>query len=125
MKWLFAFTLLSVLAIGVFATIGTSGQGAPQKFHSGISGRVTDRNGAVIVRARITIAACASKRSVIRSTNDEGQYVADLEPDNYDVIAEANGFKTAYRKSIPVSRDSRSYVDFVLYESAGVIRPVH
>jgi hypothetical protein len=55
-----------------------------------------------------------------RTTNDEGQYVADLEPDTYDVVAAAEGFKTANRKSIPVLRDSRSYVDFVLYESQGV-----
>jgi hypothetical protein len=62
---------------------------------------------------------------VIRSTNDEGQYIADLDPDTYDVIAEANGFKTATRKSIPVA-GGRSYVDFVLSESEGaIIRPTH
>jgi hypothetical protein len=108
-------TIMCALAL---VTIGASGQRATQTFHSGISGRVTDRNGAVVMRARITIVAGSSKRSVIRMTNDEGQYVADLEPDTYDVSAEANGFKTAYRKSIPVSRDSRSYVDFVLQEAA-------
>ena len=122
MKRLFAFTLSSVLATGVFATIGASGRSTAAKFHSGISGRVTDRNGAVVVRARITISASTSKRSVIRTTNDEGQYAVDLEPGTYDVIAEANGFKTAHRESIPIARESRSYVDFVLYESESVIR---
>lgn len=121
MKYRISFaTIMCALAL---VTIGASGQRATQTFHSGISGRVTDRNGAVVVRARITIVAGSSKQSVIRTTNDEGQYVADLEPDIYDVSAEASGFKTVYRKSIPVSRESRSYVDFVLQESGAAITP--
>ena len=74
------------------------------------------------VRARITIVARSSKRTVYRTTNDEGQYVADLDPDSYHVIAEANGFKTAVRQSIPVLRDSRSYVDFTLTEPDDIPR---
>ena len=120
MKSLIALAFLSLLLFAVFATIDASGERTTEKSHSGISGRVTDRNGAVVVRARITIVARSSNRSVKSTTNDEGQYVADLEPDTYDVMAEADGFKTASRKSIPVWRDSRSYVDFVLYESQGV-----
>lgn len=120
MNSLVAFVLSSLLLLAVFATTDASGERTTQKFRSGISGRVTDRNGAVVVRARITIVARSSNRSVNRTTNDEGQYVADLEPDTYDVVAAAEGFKTANRNSIPVLRDSRSYVDFVLYESQGV-----
>jgi hypothetical protein len=120
MKSLVAFALSLLLLLAVFATTNTSRELTNEKFRSGISGRVTDRNGAVVVRARITIVPRSSNHSVNRTTNDEGQYVADLEPDTYDVMAAADGFKTGNRKSIPVLRDSRSYVDFVLYESQGV-----
>jgi hypothetical protein len=41
-------------------------------------------------------------------TDDESRYIADLDPDTYDVIAEANGFKASYRKSIPIARDART-----------------
>lgn len=123
MKSLVAFALSSSLLLALSATTGANGERPIQKFHSGISGRVTDRNGAVVARARITIAAPSSNHSVIRTTNDEGQYVADLEPDTYDVVAAAEGFKTANRKSIPVLSESRSYVDFVLYESQ-LVTPV-
>jgi len=51
-------------------------------------------------------------------TDDEGRYIAGLDPDTYDVIAEATGFKAGYRKSIPIARDARSYVDFVLSEES-------
>jgi len=37
-------------------------------------------------------------------TDDEGRYIAGLDPDTYDVIAEATGFKAGYRKSIPIAR---------------------
>jgi len=85
-----------------------------QKFRSGISGRITDRNGAVIVGAKITLVKRSSNISVVRKSNDEGEYVADLDSGTYDVSAVASGFKTATRTSIPVEREGRSYVDFVL-----------
>lgn len=124
MKSLVAFTLSSLLVAVMFAPNGANGQRTTQKFRSGISGRLTDTNGAAIVRARITIVARSTKRNVIRTTNDEGQYVADLDPDTYDVVAEANGFKTTTRRSIPVLRNSRSYVDFVLNQPDDVLRKV-
>ena len=69
----------------------------------------------MVVGARITIVGRSSQTSVIKKSNVEGQYVADLDPDIYEVTAAAAGFKTTTRKSISVSRGSRSYVDFVLY----------
>ena len=113
MKHLSAIALMLVLAASP-STNARNHSGAAQKFRSGISGRITDRNGAVVVRAKITIVARSSKADVYRISNDEGQYAADLEPDVYDVFAEANGFKKAKRESIPVEREGRNYVDFVL-----------
>jgi len=123
MKYFIAFTLSLVLVMSA-STNARNHSRAPQKFRSGISGRITDRNGAVVVRAKITIVARSSNASVSRISNDEGQYAADLDPDVYDVFVEANGFKRARRNSIPVEREGRCYVDFILEQPDDVIRKV-
>jgi hypothetical protein len=113
MKYLIAFVLSSLLAVVVVAGAHSVSR-VPQKFRTGIAGRTTDPSGAVVVGVRIRIVAQSSKTTVLRKSNDVGEYVADLEPDVYDVEADADGFKKAIRKSIPVSREARSFVDFVL-----------
>lgn len=113
MKYVVALVLSSLLATSVVTTAGSVSR-VSQKFRSGISGRTTDPNGAVVVGARIKIVARSTKTIVSQKSNDHGEYVADLEPDVYDIEAEADGFKKAKRKSIPVLRESRSFVDFVL-----------
>jgi hypothetical protein len=121
MKYLIAITLSLVLMASASINARSHSRAA-QKFRSGISGRITDQNGAVVVRARITIVARSSNASVSRTSNDEGQYAADLDPDVYDVFVDANGFKKAKRKSIPVEREGRNYVDFVLELPDDIIR---
>src|SRR5580765_7769757 len=113
MKYLLALVLLSLLALAVVADSGNASR-EPQKFRSGIAGRTTDPNGSVVVGVRIKIVARSTKTVVSQKSNDVGEYVADLEPDVYDVEADADGFKKATRKGIPVLRESRSFVDFVL-----------
>ena len=121
MKYVIAVVLSLLLA----ASVSTRARGhsqVTQGFRSGISGRITDRNGSVVVGAKITIFARSSKAGVSRTSTDEGQYAADLDPDDYDVLVDAQGFKKATRKSIPVQREGRNYVDFVL-EVASPIGP--
>ena len=115
MKRLLALTFSLLLVVVSFPVSATDGHGVLQKVRRGISGRITDPNGAVVVGAMITIVGRSSHTTVVKKSNVEGQYVADLDPDTYDVVAAASGFKTATRTSIGVSRRSRSYVDFVLY----------
>ena len=103
--------LLIVVALPVSAT---NAHGVTHKVRRGISGRITDPNGALVVGAKITIVGRASHTTVVKKSNAKGQYVADLEPDTYDVTAASPGFKTATR-STGVSRGSRSYMNFVLY----------
>jgi len=121
MKYLIAIVLSLVLASSA-STNARSHSRAVQKFPSGISGRITDPNGAVIVGARITIVSRSSQPMVSRKSDDNGAYAADLKPDTYDVSVEAQGFKKARRKAIPVLHESRPYVDFVL-EVAEPIMP--
>ena len=87
---------------------------AQTKFKSGIAGRVTDPNGAVIVGATVNLTGHTTKYVAHVTTNENGEYTADLEPELYDVEAEAPGFKKAKRKNIPVQDQGRSFVDFML-----------
>ena len=114
MKSLLAFAIFLTLLIASTGSEQASGSSQSDKFKSGIAGRITDPNGAVVVGTRITIIARSTKAAVSRKSNETGEYVADLEPDVYDVEADADGFKKATRKAIPVLREGRSFVDFVL-----------
>lgn len=115
MKRLLALTFSLLLVVGSFPLSVTNVHGGSQKVRRAISGRITDLTGAVVPGATITIVGRASHATVMKKSNAEGQYVADLEPDTYDVVAAAPGFKTATPRSTRVSRGSRSYLDFVLY----------
>ena len=115
MKHLLALTFSLLLVVVSFPVSATNAHGVSLKVRRGISGRITDPNGALVVGAKITIVGRSSHTTMVKTANAEGQYAADLDPDTYDVVAAASGFKTATRTSIGVSRGSRSYVDFVLY----------
>lgn len=110
MKVTLVFALVVVVASFVLLETPTLAQA---KFKSGISGRVTDPRGAVVVDARIWIVSRTTKKGVLVKTNDAGEYAVDLQDDIYDVEAEAPGFKKAKRKYIPVE-NGRNMVDFVL-----------
>ena len=110
----YAFALVALMLVtGVIGT-NASDTSSQTKFKSGIAGRLTDPNGAVIAGATIRIIARSTKKVVSTKTDDRGEYTVDLHPDIYDVNAEAAGFKKARRKSIPVEREGRSFVDFML-----------
>ena len=112
----------SFLLVVSFPASAANPHGASQRVRRAISGRITDPNGAVVVAAKITIVGRSSLTTVIKRSDTKGQYVADLEPDTYDVTAAAPGFKTATR-STGVLRGSRSYMDFVLYPADPVNSP--
>ena len=125
MKYLITYTLTLLLLMSVAATNGVSRSLLVDKFPSGITGRLTDPSGAVIVGARIRIIARSTKKVFSLETNPEGEYVANLDPDVYDVEAEAAGFKKTKRKSIPVLREARSFVDFMLEPTGETTDPQH
>ena len=114
MERLLALTFLLLLVVVSFPVSATNTHGVSPKVRHAISGRITDLTGTVVVGAKITIVGRASHTTIVKKSNAKGQYLADLEPDTYDVTAAAPGFKTATR-STGVSRGSRSYMDFVLY----------
>lgn len=114
MKHPIALTFSLLLVVMSFPVSATNAHGVSQKVRRGISGRITDPNGALVAGAKITIVGRSSHTTLVRKSNAKGQYDADLDPDTYDVVAAAPGFKTAKRTSIGVLRGLRNYVDFVL-----------
>jgi hypothetical protein len=108
----------SLVSVILFVSFGFSSAPnnslAQEKFKSGIAGRVTDPSGAVIVGVNIRLVGHTTQTKVSVTTNDNGDYTADLEPELYDVEAEAYGFKKARRKNILVQPQARSFVDFML-----------
>jgi hypothetical protein len=61
----------------------------------GLDGRVLDPTGAAVPGAKITITGQTGV-SIVLTTNDEGYFEAkNLNPDNYSVTVEMQGFKTA------------------------------
>lgn len=114
MKTPIAFAISLIVVATSVGAERASNSSPPDKPKGGIAGRTTDPNGAVVVGARITIVARSTKTIVSLKSNDVGEYIADLKPDVYDVEADADGFKKATRKAIPVSGEARSFVAFVL-----------
>jgi len=81
MMHLLALTFSLLLVVGSFPVSAPNAHGVSQKVRRAISGRITDPNGAVVVGAIITIVGRSSHATVIKKSNPEGQYVADLDPD--------------------------------------------
>src|SRR5439155_26761391 len=65
----------------------------------GISGTVTDANGAVVAGATVTITNVGTNRQVTVTTSDAGSYaVNSLEPVDYSIQVEMKGFKKSLLK---------------------------
>src|SRR5690349_1795428 len=77
---------LVILAV-CLAIIGQTNRG-------GISGTVTDSNGAIVPGAKVTITNEATGRAVTLTTSSEGTYIANtLDPALYTVLVEVPNFK--------------------------------
>lgn len=61
---------------------------------AGVSGRVTDRSGAIIVRATVTLRDTAGKTRQTTTASDGSFRLTDLPAGQYELIATANGFAT-------------------------------
>ncbi|HEY3379330.1 MAG TPA: carboxypeptidase-like regulatory domain-containing protein, partial [Armatimonadota bacterium] len=86
-----------------------------QETRSMIFGRVLDQSGAAVVRAQVVVKSVDTNSSVRLSTNETGYYEAPLlVPGNYEVSAEASGFKKVLRKGITLPISTRAQIDLVL-----------
>ena len=100
--------ILALILISAVAVIGQTNKG-------GISGAVTDPNGAVVPGATVTIINLGTNETQTITTSDDGTYsVRSLDPVNYSVTVEAPNFKKAVVSDIKVDTASISTVNVAL-----------
>src|ERR1041385_8383248 len=86
-----------------------------QSDRGGITGRVTDPNGAVVADAKVTAVSAETGETREARTNGEGNYtIPQLAAVTYTVKVEAQGFKTASVENIKVAVQVIRTVDVIL-----------
>jgi len=86
-----------------------------REIRASISGTVTDRTGAAVANATVTVTNPATNASVVARTNDVGQYLAPfLAPGTYQLAVEAAGFKRYVQTGIRLQTLDKLRVDMAL-----------
>ena len=96
--------MLRTLSCALTVLLLASAPGWPQAITGSMSGSVTDKSGAAVGRAQITLnaAATGSRRTVL--TNDAGEFViSSVDPGQYSLTVQAPGFKTLQRNGIQLA----------------------
>ncbi len=90
-----------------------------QAVNGTLVGTIADSTGAVLTGATVTITEAGTGVTRSMKTNESGNYVfPNLPPGNYNVAAEAQGFKKGIRSSVDVSINSTIRVDMTLSPGA-------
>src|SRR5579885_878951 len=106
---------MSRQAVWVLFLVAMRGLAPAQQGRGGISGTVTDAQGAVVQGARVAVRNTATNAIFQTLSNDQGIYAAPgLPVGEYEVAAEAAGFKKSLRKGVTLLVDQKAKVDFVL-----------
>ena len=114
--FLLPFAFLALLSISVFAQSQTTGR---------IAGTVRDPNGAVIVRAEVTVSSSATAEERKVTTDDQGNYsVPLLPPGTYRVNVAANGFNSAVFDSVQVVITETTTVNAELPVAGAVVEMI-
>jgi len=96
---------LTLLALA----LATATLGWGQLGRGSISGTVTDQQGAIVPGVSVTILNAGTNATFKSSTNDQGLYTAPgLVVGDYQVTAEAAGFKRAVRSGLNLQVDQRA-----------------
>jgi Carboxypeptidase regulatory-like domain/TonB dependent receptor len=86
-----------------------------QGFTASILGTVTDNTGAVVPMANVSVTNIGTGQEVLLKTDENGSYQAPLlQPGDYRVAVEVQGFKRAARESVTLQVDQRQRLDFQL-----------
>jgi hypothetical protein len=100
--------ILVLILLSSLAIIGQTNKG-------GISGTVTDTNGAVVPGAKVTITNEATKQSIVLTTSNSGTYIANsLDPTVYTVLVEAANFKKSVVQGVKVDTATVSTVNIAV-----------
>ncbi len=104
---------IAVIVLSVVVTFGQTNKG-------GISGTVTDANGAAIPGATVTITNLGTGQKVTVRTSESGTFaVQSLDPVSYSVLVEANNFKKAFIDQVKV--DTAAVVTTNVMLEAGAV----
>src|ERR1700754_1672386 len=72
-----------------------------QTYQGAILGTVTDKSGAVLPNAKVTITNTGTNQARVLNSNQAGEFSApNLEPGNYSITVEAQGFRKTERPRI-------------------------
>ena len=95
--------------------LSTYHHAAAQSNRGSISGTIADRSGAVIAGAHVSAKEDSTGSEYHAVSSSSGGFtLPELQVGNYDVRAEAPGFKTAQRVGVVVQINSTSSLDFAL-----------
>ena len=104
-KCLAAITLLTLLAVSAPA----------QSDRGAIAGTITDRSGAVISAAKITVTGAETGTVYNAESSTSGAYrIQDVKVGTYNIKISASGFKTAERTGVVIQVNSVSSLDISL-----------
>ncbi len=102
--------LLFILSLVLFPTWAW-----PQSQLATVSGTITDKSGAVILRARVVIVNQGNGLERSTLTDTAGTYhFSGLPPGTYTIRAEDQGFQTQVRAGVALVSDSESFIEFSL-----------
>jgi len=108
------------LALLAIVCLLTSAPAYAQSVYGSIFGTVTDKTGAVVADATVTVTDEAKGTVETATTNGAGEYtVSHLVPDTYDLKVVVKGFKTALTKGVVVQADVAPRVDIALEIAGG------
>src|SRR5215467_12589394 len=86
-----------------------------QSNKGGISGTVTDQNGAVVPGATVTITNIGTNKQQTVTTSDQGSFaLSSLEPVDYSIQVEMKGFKKSLIAKVKVDTALISTVNVTL-----------
>jgi carboxypeptidase family protein len=106
--------LLSALALTASVAVPTCSYGQQlSATRGGLGGVITDKSGAIIPDAKVTITGASDRRVV--TTDSGGRFIAsDLTPGLYSVAVEKTGFQSQTAKDLEVVINKTNSVDFAL-----------
>lgn len=107
--------VITVLVLSQFSLTVT----LAQTTRATISGTVTDEKGALVPNARVTVKNIAKNISRETTSDGDGVFrVRELEPGDYEVKVEAQGFATETRTGIGLTLGHEAVIDFSLKAGA-------
>jgi hypothetical protein len=80
-----------------------------------LSGLITDPTGLVVPHAKVVVQSANTTAARTVTSNQQGEYsVPALQPGPYNIMIEANRFKTVHQNGVVVEVDQRARLDFAL-----------